>query len=77
MLIQDLSYIDNADCANEVKGSRSSESPRQTGGNLGAATARSVALGANTFSASRAKVDVWQGVGSSSSSYSVALSISD
>jgi len=77
MLIQDSQYIENVDCANEVNGSRSFE-PRlrgQTGGNFGIATANSYVFGENTYSESRARVDIVQGVSSISSSYATGLAI--
>ena len=77
MLIQNLQYIDDAHNSNKVKGGSSNEPWWQTGGNLGASTASSYALGTNTLSGTAVKVNIWQGVGSSASSSSISLSFSD
>ncbi|MEM7591411.1 MAG: hypothetical protein AAF383_07815 [Cyanobacteria bacterium P01_A01_bin.83] len=74
MLIQDLQYI--ADIDNKVKGGSSTKPWWKNSGNVGVANANSYSLGKNTFSATEVKVNVVQGVGSSTLSSAVALSVS-
>lgn len=68
MVIQDLQYIENVDCANEIKGSGIFDFWASNGGNLATAGAESSVLGTRTYGESLATVDLIQGIGSTSKS---------